>query len=124
MGAGPQILPDETRHHALLLDGDRLHVFFTRCGDRPERILHTSVDVRDDWRRWRVAGEQLVLEPETSWEGADLPLAPSQRGQVREPVRQLRDPCIFETDGKRHLVYAIAGESGLAIARLDLDAIR
>jgi hypothetical protein len=37
------------------------------------------------------------------------------------PVRQLRDPCIFEEDGALHLVYAIAGEQGLALARLELD---
>jgi hypothetical protein len=118
---GPQILPDTTRHHALWLRGDTLHVFFTRAGDRPERILHTTVDTRPDWRRWRVGEEQVVLEPEEPWEGADMPLVASERGQVMERVRQLRDPCIFEDEGRLHLVYAIAGEQGLALAQIELD---
>lgn len=118
---GPQVLPDVTRHHALLLRGDTLHVFYTRAGDRPERILHTRIDTRGDWRDWQAEGETTVLEPEASWEGVDLPLQASERGQVMVPVRQLRDPCIFEEDGVLHLVYAIAGEQGLALARLELD---
>ncbi len=118
---GPQLLDDATRHHALLLRGSTLHVLYTRAGDRPERILHTRVDTRGDWRDWRTEGETTVLEPEASWEGADLPLHASERGQVMAPVRQLRDPCIFEDEGALHLVYAIAGEQGLAMARLRLD---
>ena len=118
---GPQVLPDVTRHHALLLRGDTLHVLFTRAGDRPERILHTRIDTRGDWRGWRTEGETTVLEPETAWEGAELPLHASERGQVMEPVRQVRDPCIFEDGEVLRLVYAIAGEQGLAMARLDLE---
>jgi len=38
-----------------------------------------------------------------------------------DPVRQLRDPCVFEDGEVLRLVYAIAGEQGLAIARLDLE---
>ncbi len=116
---GPQLLPDETRHHALLWRDDLLHVFYTRAGDRPERILLATIDTTGPWESWRAKGEACVLEPETSWEGADLPLLPSKRGQVMERVRQLRDPAVFEEDGALYLVYAIAGEQGLAIAALD-----
>jgi hypothetical protein len=115
---GPQVLPDETRHHALLPREGCLHVFFTRAGDCPERILHTRLPTTGDWTTWKTEGESLVLEPEEPWEGADLPLRPSQRGQVMEPVRQLRDPCVFQDEGRLYLVYAVAGEQGLAIARL------
>ena len=38
--AGPTIFDPATRHAALLVRGDRLHVFWTRIGDAPERILH------------------------------------------------------------------------------------
>lgn len=117
---GPQLLPDETRHHALLFADEKLHVFYTRCGDRPERILHASIEPSGNWLDWRATGESTALAPEESWEGADLPQEASARGQIMQRARQLRDPCIFEDDGARYLVYAIAGESGLAIARLDL----
>jgi hypothetical protein len=30
-------------------------------------------------------------------------------------VRQLRDPAIFEEDGRRYLLYSVAGEQGIAI---------
>jgi hypothetical protein len=33
-------------------------------------------------------------------------------------VNQLRDPAIFEEDGRTYLLYAVAGESGIAIAEL------
>jgi hypothetical protein len=36
-------------------------------------------------------------------------------------VNQLRDPAIFEEDGRTYLLYAVAGESGIAIAEIWLD---
>ena len=33
-------------------------------------------------------------------------------------VNQLRDPAIFEEDGRIYLLYSVAGESGIAIAEL------
>ena len=52
--------------------------------------------------------------------GADEPCVPSIRGAVDEPVNQLRDPCLFcdPGDGTWWLFYAVAGESGIAVARL------
>ena len=35
-------------------------------------------------------------------------------------VNQLRDPAIFEENGEVYLLYAVAGESGIGIARLTL----
>ena len=49
---------------------------------------------------------------------ATLPHEPSIRGDVMEPVRQLRDPALFEADGRSYLLYSVAGESGIAIAEL------
>ena len=59
-----------------------------------------------------------MLEPELAYEGAHQPLVPSERGAIHEPVRQLRDPCIFEEGGRTWLLYAVAGEQGIAIAEL------
>ena len=61
---------------------------------------------------------RIFLEPETDYEGASLPLIPSRNGAVPGPVRQLRDPAIFQEDGKRYLLYAVAGEQGIAIGEI------
>lgn len=107
------------RHTALLLRDGVLHVFWTRVGDAPESILHSRVPLRGDWRDWRPDGEpEVLLRPEMPWEGGDLPTAPSFRGAVNLPVRQLRDPCIFEEEGRVLLLYAIQGEGGIALAEL------
>lgn len=37
------------------------------------------------------------------------------------PVRQLRDPAILEEGTDRYLLYSVAGEQGIAIARLRPD---
>jgi hypothetical protein len=34
-------------------------------------------------------------------------------------VNQLRDPALFEENGVVYLLYAVAGESGIALARVD-----
>jgi hypothetical protein len=34
------------------------------------------------------------------------------------PVRQLRDPAIYQEDGRTYLLYSVAGEHGIAIAEL------
>ncbi len=58
----------------------------------------------------------MVLE--TEYEGAELPAAPSSRGIVTEKERQLRDPAIFREGDETYLLYAVAGEQGIAIARV------
>jgi hypothetical protein len=108
------------RHTALLRRGEVLHVFWTRVGDAPESILHSRIPLRGDWRGWRVEGEpEVVLRPDLPYEGSDLPTAPSWRGAVNIPVRQLRDPCVFEEDGRVLLLYAAQGEAGIALAELE-----
>ena len=52
------------------------------------------------------------------WEGANLPLAKSVRSFAPGPVNQLRDPAIYEEDGRVYLLYAVKGESGIALAEL------
>ena len=51
----------------------------------------------------------------------DAPLTPSVRSTAYGMVNQLRDPAIFEEDGRMFLLYAVAGESGIAIAEVFLD---
>jgi hypothetical protein len=108
-----------TRHVALLAEGDTLHVFYTRVGDTPERILCSGVDLSSaDWNDWTPGPPFEVLRPEQSWEGADLPIEPSLRGESPVPVHELRDPAIFIEDDRTLLLYAAAGEQSIAIAEL------
>ena len=116
--SGPTLFSPDMRHCALKLDGDQLSVFYSNAGDCPERILVAQISLEEDWTAWRESQPVSVLEPETDYEGGDLPLEPSQRGAINEPVRQLRDPGIFTEDSQAYLLYAVAGERGLGLARL------
>jgi len=58
------------------------------------------------------------LRPETDWEGAAAPIEPSMRSVAYGQVNQLRDPAIFVEGEDIYLLYASAGESRLAIAKL------
>jgi hypothetical protein len=91
-------------------------------GDQPERILRSRITLRSEWTEWSVSEAREVLRPERSWEGAELPLAASVRGAALEPMRQLRDPGIFEEEGQTWLLYSVAGGSGIALARLESEA--
>lgn len=115
---GPRFFNENMRHNALLIRDDKLHVFWTQAGHAPERIFLSLIDMSGDWMQWQESEAVEVLRPETEWEGVELEVAPSRRGHIDERVNQLRDPAIFEEDGKVYLLYSIAGEHGLAIAEL------
>ncbi|MBZ9866636.1 hypothetical protein LB515_14745 [Mesorhizobium sp. CA15] len=106
------------RHLALQKSGRWLRVFYTRRGDAPERILHGTIDLAEDWRRWTVKGETELLRPQTDFEGAGLPVCPSRDGPAEGAENALRDPAIFEERGRTWLLYAVAGESGIALAEI------
>ena len=115
---GPTLFTENMRHCAVRLAGDTLSVFYSNAGDCPERILVSEIDLTPDWMAWKESAPSLVVEPETDYEGADLPLEPSQRGLTEVRVRQLRDPAIFEENGETYLLYSVAGEAGIAIAKI------
>jgi hypothetical protein len=116
---GPRLFDRSMRHTALLKRGNELLVFWSRVGDRPERILCSPIALDGDWTTWQAGPAMEALEPEEPWEGAAAPLEASERGWVDEPVRQLRDPAIFEEADRTYLLYSVAGESGIAIAELE-----
>ena len=115
---GPWLFPKGHRHAATLVRGDLLHVLWTRIGDAPERIFHTTVDLRRDWRDWQVGETADLMHPELTWEGADLPVRPSEIGTAAPRENALRDPCIFEDGGHVYLIYAGAGEAALGLAEI------
>ena len=79
----------------------------------------SSIDISSDWTDWQESGEVVLLSPEYDWEGADAPLEPSVRSTAYGQVNQLRDPALYVEDGIVYLLYAVAGESGIALARVD-----
>ena len=115
---GPCLFNPDMRHSAVLVRGETLYVFWTQVGHAPERILLSTVDLRGDWVRWQASDPIEVLRPERSWEGADAPLEPSVRSVAYGAVNQLRDPAIYVAGDDVYLLYAVAGESGIAIARV------
>ena len=114
---GPHSLK-KVRHSALWVEGTTLFLLYTVVGEAPERILLSTVDLSKDWKEWSPSPPEILLEPETEYEGDRLPLIPSLNGAASGPVRQLRDPAIFQEDGKRYLLYAVAGEQGIAIGEI------
>jgi len=107
------------RHVAVLVEDETLWVYYSSIGDAPERILRARIDLGPDWRDWQAVDPEEVLRPEFDWEGARLPLRRSEARKSRRPEHALRDPAVFvDADGRHYLVYAVAGERGLAIAEL------
>jgi hypothetical protein len=121
---GPIVMDDpwlgriSARHLAVQKTGQTLKVFYTRVGDAPERIFAGKIDLTGDWLKWRLRGQAEVLRPEMDYEGADLPLKTSRRGMPPGRENALRDPAIYEEDGRTWLLYSIAGESGIALAEI------
>ena len=119
---GPILFNPNMRHAALLKRGDTLYVFWTQVGDAPESILLSTIDLTGDWHTWRDGPPVTILRPDRLWEGAGAPMVPSVRSTAYGLVNQLRDPAIFEDDGRVYLLYAAGGESGIAIAELVTEA--
>ena len=115
---GPRLFNPNMRHAAFLKRGNTLYVFWTQVGTAPESILVSTIDLSGDWMQWSATAGIEVLRPERPWEGADAPMIPSLRSTAYGHVNQLRDPAIYEEDGRAWLLYAVAGESGIAIAEV------
>jgi len=112
------------RHVALLMRGNKLEVFFSAIGEAPESIMHTTIDLDGDWSQWKASTYDVVLTPQTAYECPDLPVAPSEIGEIYGPAKQLRDPGLFVENGKIFLFYTICGEQGVAAAEVSLPGER
>ncbi len=115
---GPHLFSEAHRHFAVLVGEDQPIVFFSKAGDCPERIQAAPLITDGPWTEWQAGSEFDVVEPKTPYEGVDQVLEPSARGAIHGPARQLRDPCIYTSGGRNYLFYSIAGEMGIAGARL------
>ena len=87
------------RHVGLYLQGEVLYVFWSRVGDVPERILVSEVDLSpSDWDDWRATEPQELLRAELPWEGSELKVESSLRGELGLAANELRDPFVFQDE--------------------------
>ena len=118
--SGPQVFPTSPLviHVGLWRVGNEMRVFYTRTGDTPERIVMSAIKMQGDWTQWKPGATFHVLAPEKDYEGSDLPAKPASIGAVDFRINALRDPHIFVDGGHVYLIYAVAGESGIAVAEI------
>jgi len=109
------------RHTAVLRKDNLLLIFYSRVGDTPERIVLSTVQLSDDWTKWVISEAIEVIQPETDYEGINFPLKASTGGVAPRQARELRDPYVFEENGRYFLFYSISGEAGLAMAEIVLE---
>ena len=115
---------NDTRHSAVLLQGDQLTVVWSRVGDAPEQLLVSIVSLSSsDWDDWVPTHPTGLLRAEQPWEGSELPVQPSLRSETNERINDLRDPDVFvDVDGQIYLVYVAAGEQSIGVVRLNKTA--
>lgn len=107
-------LIDKCRHTSVYVMNDHLYIFYSKIGDAPEHIRYMKVD-----SNWNVISSNEIMRPSYDWEGAAHIKVSSQPGKATN-VHQLRDPYVFNHLGQLYLLYSYAGESGIAIAQLNL----
>ena len=78
----------------------------------------SKLDTSKDWRDWSLGDSHEVHRATKFWEGSDIKAEASKYGATMARVNQLRDPAVFEQDGRIYLLYAIAGEQGIAMGEL------
>ena len=115
---GQRMFPLEARHHAILVNNNRLFVFWSEVGDAPEHIKTTVIAIDADHKFKIIKHLGAILKPEMEWEGVHEKNEPSVRSVAYGRVNQLRDPGIFVEDDRVYLLYAGGGESAIGIAEL------
>ena len=112
--------------HRLFFRHPFLHVFHTRYGDAPERILLSTLNVTGSEENWQyITEEEEILRPELEWEGANLDLIESKQGPSKKQANQFRDPFVYteidDLTGREeiYLYYVGGGESGVGVAKLE-----
>ena len=110
------------RHVALRQVEDLLQVFYSRRGDKPERIQLSTINLAEhSWDKWDASyPPQEVVDAQEDWEGGNLAPKHSREGPAKRFANELRDPFVFEDiDGQLYLFYSGGGERGIGVARMD-----
>lgn len=112
-----EIIP-RMRHCAVYMRGNKLFIFFSRKGDAPESLYYSTINLDKHPNYWHPEKPKLLMKPEYEYEGASENITPSKPGPIFQKSNQLRDPAIFEEENEVYLFYTIAGEKGIAGAKL------
>ncbi len=88
-------------------------IFFSAIGEAPEKIMLSTIALNPDWHTWKASPAIEVLAPHEKYECSDLPVMPSKAGESEGKENALRDPALFEEDGKVYLFYTVCGEQGI-----------
>ncbi|GEM_PF-905189 len=115
---------EEPRHLGFLKQTDGVRVFFSQVNGTPERIqaVDLSFHQSEDWDDWTLSPETPleIYRPTTAWEGMENPdLGPSQNGPASNGEHALRDPELYQEDGKTYLLYSGGGEDALGLVKLE-----
>ena len=116
---GPLLFNPDMRHNAVMLRGDQLFIFWTQVGEIPESVKLSTINLSENWDDWLQTDQGVILKPGREYEGAGEPLIPSIRSTAYGKVNQLRDPAILQDGENTWLFYAVAGESGIGLAKLN-----
>ncbi len=115
------------RHFHGRVVNNKIEFFYTRVGDRPERILMSTVELDadgdgqiDSFTEWSPSFPPVeILKPEVEWEGSAFPVKPSKPSAKSGAVCELRDPFVFEdTDGSLYLFYTGQGEAAIGAVKI------
>tara|TARA_X000001036_G_scaffold313113_1_gene291687 strand:- start:86 stop:877 length:792 start_codon:yes stop_codon:yes gene_type:complete len=68
---GPKVLLHKTnegigcgfRHGDVYLKNNILYIFYSNIGDSPESILFTTINLTENWKKWKVEKSTKILEP-------------------------------------------------------------
>jgi hypothetical protein len=106
------------RHTAVNIKDNYLYLFYSCIGDCPESIYVCKINMDT----WEALYNEKVIKPIKNYEGVNKPLIPSSPGSstLRHggSVNELRDPCVYEENNNLYLLYSLAGEVGIGLAKL------
>ena len=114
---------EKSRHTSVFLEDDDLYIFYSLIGDTPESIRMIQLKLDTDINNWDVIHMEKILKPELKYEGSEYPIIPSMPGsstlRYGGGVNEVRDPYIYVENKNIYLLYTLAGELGIGLAKID-----
>ena len=93
------------RHISFIIENNILFIFYTRIGDKPERIYYSKVNLTIDEKEWFFDTENELIRPEFDFEGVNIKLTKSEPGDSSKPENALRDPHIIKICNNYFITY-------------------
>ena len=106
------------RHLCLVYKQKYLEIFYSKIGDKPERIFQSILHFSDNKYEWSISTTKEVLRPTKIFEGSNIKVKRSNSGAAIKNENDVRDPYILNDNNKYLLFYSVKGEKGIALAEL------